>query len=141
MAINPFSGLDKALRQSVIDANMSLPYAPVENFPFEKPSALLPWAAIFILENQPSVATLGHEGQDAHDGILQIDLNYPLNSGTAAVTAKADQLTDFYKAGKRFAHSGVELTVTSCGRSRGREVDGWYRVSMTIPWFARVSRN
>lgn len=140
MAVNPYSGLAQALKQGVVDSPLDLPYA-VENAPFDKPTPQNPWAATHIIMNQPSVATLGSEGQDAHDGILQIDLNYPLNTGEAAVTAKADELSDFFKAGKRLAHSGVELTVASCGRSRGREVDGWYRVSMTIAWFARVSRN
>ncbi|QNN97184.1 hypothetical protein P9A51_gp29 [Xanthomonas phage Xp12] len=140
MATNTYSGLDMALRQGVKDSPLALPYA-VPNAPFDKPSDQSPWASVFIMGNQPSVATLGNEGQDAHDGILQIDLNYPLNTGEAAVTAKADELTDYFKAGKRLAHSGVELTVASCGRSRGREVDGWYRVSMTVTWFARVSRN
>lgn len=138
--MNPFTGLRKALMQGVEDSPLALPYA-VENSPFTKPTGQSPWAAVYVLMNQPSVATLGDEGQDAHDGILQIDLNYPLNTGEAAVTAKADELTDFFKAGKRLASSGVELTVASCGRSRGREVDGWYRVSMTVTWFARVSRN
>lgn len=140
MAVNPYSGLRKALMQGVEDSPLGLAYA-VENSPFNKPTDQSPWAAVHLLPNQPSVATLGDEGQDAHDGIMQIDLNYPLNTGEAAVTAKADELTDFFKAGKRLAHSGVELTVASCGRSRGREVDGWYRVSMTVTWFARVSRN
>lgn len=140
MAANPFSGLRKALVQGVEDSPLDLPYA-AENSPFTKPTDQSPWAAVHIFMNQPSVATLGAEGQDAHDGIMQIDLNYPLNTGEAAVTAKADGLTDFFKAGKRLAHSGVELTVSSCGRSRGREVEGWYRVSMTVTWFARVPRN
>ena len=140
MAVNPYAGLREALMQGVEDSPLSLPYA-VENAPFDKPTDQSPWAAAFVLMNQPSVATLGDEGQDGHDGFLQIDLNYPLMTGEAAVTAKADELTDFFKAGKRLAHSGVELTVASCGRSRGREVDGWYRVSMTVTWFARVSRN
>lgn len=140
MAVNPYSGLRGALMQGVIDAPLSLPCA-YENSPFEKPADQSPWASAFVRFNQPSPATLGHEGQDAHDGILQIDLNYPLMTGEAAVTAKADELSDFFKAGKRLAHSGVELTVVSCGRSRGREVDGWYRVSMTVTWEARVPRN
>ena len=140
MAVNPYSGLRGALMRGVEDSPLGLPYA-AENSPFTKPTDQSPWASAFVLMNQPSVATLGDEGQDAHDGILQIDLNYPLMTGEAAVTAKADELSDFFKAGKRLAHSGVELTVASCGRSRGREVDGWYRVSMTVTWFARVSRN
>ena len=89
----------------------------------------------------PQNGDQGSGGVQIEAGVLQIDLNYPLMTGEAAVTAKADELSDFFKAGKRLAHSGVELTVASCGRSRGREVDGWYRVSMTVTWFARVSSN
>lgn len=140
MATNTFSGLDGALMQGVVDSPLAIPFA-FPNAPFDKPTGGQPWANVFVLANQPSVATLGHEGEDAHDGILQIDLNYKLLSGTEAVTAKADELTDFFKAGKRLAHGGIEVTVASCGRSRGREVDGWYRVSMTITWSARVPRN
>lgn len=134
------SKLTAALMQGVVDCALDMPLA-VENAKFEKPSDGSPWAAAHILYNQPSVATLGAEGEDAHDGIVQIDLNYPLGKGEAAVRAKADQVTSFFRAGRRLPYQGVYATVASCGRSRGREVDGWYRVSMTITWFARVPRN
>lgn len=140
MATDPYRKLRGALMQGVEDSPLDLPYA-AENSPFDKPANKAPWASVFVLPNQPSPATLGDEGEDAHDGILQIDLNYQLLTGEAAVTAKADQLTDFFKAGKPLTYQGVQLTVASCGRSRGREVDGWYRVSMTVSWFARVPRN
>lgn len=134
------TGLRGALMQGVEDSPLGLPYA-VENSPFTKPTDKSPWASVFVLPNQPLVASLGASGSDAHDGVLQVDLNYPLMTGEQAVMAKADALSAFFKAGKRLAHNGVELTVTSCGRSRGREVDGWYRVSMTVTWEARVPRN
>lgn len=134
------SKLNAALMQGVVDCALALPLA-VENAKFDKPTDGSPWAAVFIIPNQPSVATLGDEGEDAHDGIVQIDLNYPLGKGEAAVRAKADQVASFFKAGKRLPYQGVFATVSSCGRSRGREVDGWYRVSMTVTWFARVPRN
>jgi len=127
--------------QGVVDATLGMPIG-IENASFpNKPTDGSPWAAVFILPNQPSVATLGYEGEDAHDGIVQIDLNYPLGKGEAAVRAKADQVASFFKAGRRLSYQGAYATVSSCGRSRGREVDGWYRVSMTITWFARIPRN
>lgn len=140
MSAKALSGLRKALLASISSSPLALSYG-ADNSPFDKPVGATPWAAVFIMTNQPSVATMGYDGQDAHDGILQIDLNYPLLTGEAAVSAKADELHDFYKAGKRFASADAEVTIASCGRSRGREVDGWYRVSMTISWFARVARN
>jgi len=140
MAVEPNRKLRAALMQGVVDSPLTLPFA-AENSPFDKPEDGSAWAAVFVLPNQPGAASMGRDGLDAHDGLLQIDLNYPLMTGEAAVTAKADELADHFKAGERLSHQGVELTVTSCGRSRGREVDGWYRVSMTVTWEARVPRN
>jgi hypothetical protein len=140
MAVDPYRKLRSALLQGLGASPLSLPLA-VENAPFEKPADGLPWAMATVLMNQPSVATLGSDGEDAHDGILQVDLNYPMLTGEAAVTAKADQLASFFKAGERLSYQSVELTVLSCGRSRGREVNGYYRVSVTVSWFARVPRN
>lgn len=135
------SKLYSALTQGVLDCGLGLPTG-FENAPFpDKPTDGSPWASVFILPNQPSVATLGDEGEDAHDGIMQIDLNYPLGKGDGLQRAKADHVASFFKAGKRLLYQGVFVTVASCGRSRGREVDGWYRVSMTVTWFARVPRN
>lgn len=132
--------LTSALLQGVVDCNLGLVTA-LENTKFNKPTGATPWAAVFILYNPPFVATLGHEGEDGHDGVLQIDLNYPLGNGEGAVRAKADAVAEFFFAGRRLPHQGVFATVTSCGRSRGREVDGWYRVSMSVVWSARIPRN
>lgn len=137
---SPFSGLRSALMQGVADSPLAIPYSG-ENEPFDGKPTDSPWASVFVLPNQPSPATLGSEGQDAHDGVLQIDLNYPLMAGEADVMSKADELSSFFHAGKNLVSGATGLTVISCGRSRGREVDGWYRVSMTIAWEARVSRN
>lgn len=131
--------LTAALMQGVLDCNLGLPTA-YENMKFDKPVGS-PWASVFVIYNPPFVATLGHDGEDGHDGVLQIDLSYPLLTGEAAVRAKADEVAEFFKAGRRLPHQGVFATVTSCGRSRGREVDGWYRVSMSVVWSARIPRN
>lgn len=134
------SRLERALLQGVVDANLSLPFSG-DNMPFDRPDDGTPWGRALVLPSQPSVFTLGDDGEDAHAGVLQIDLNYPLMQGTADVSAKADEVEEFFKAGRRLQYSGAEVLILSCGRSRGREVDGWYRVSMTVSWSARVPRN
>lgn len=98
------------------------------------------WAAVSIVPNQPSVATLGDDGTDNHDGFLQIDLNYPLNGGDGAVLAKADEIRAYFKAGARFRYGGQTVVITSCGRSHGREVRGMYQMILTINWYARTAR-
>jgi hypothetical protein len=105
-----------------------------------KPVTGTPWASLFVVPNQPSVGTLGDAGEDNHDGFLQIDLNYPLNKGDGEALSKSDEMRDYFKAGSRHVHSGQVVTVTNCGRSIGRQVDGWYRITLTINWYARTAR-
>jgi hypothetical protein len=135
-----FTNLHRALREAAVEAlGASFPLA-LENAPFEKPEDNSPWAALFFLDNAPSPATLGDDGEDAHDGVMQIDLNYEKLKGEVAVDTKADTITGFFKAGRAVSYGGVTATVVSCGRSKGREVDGWWRVSMSVTWRARVPR-
>ncbi len=131
--------LNKALLQGVVDCALGMPIAQV-NAHFDKPTDGSPWAAVFILPNQPSVATMGQGGQDAHDGIMQIDLNYQVDSGEAATQAKVKDVTAFFRAGRALVYSGTTAYVASCGKPRSAPVDGWYRTSLTIEWYARVDR-
>ena len=77
---------------------------------------------------------------DGNTGFLQIDLNYPINAGAGAIVSKADAVAQYFKAGTRLAYGGQQVQIQSCGRSQGRQVDGFYRVSMTINWTAYVPR-
>jgi hypothetical protein len=132
--------LEKALLTGVVDADLGLPIAQ-PNAAFDRPVDGSPWARAFVEMNQPSVATMSTAGEDGYTGYIQLDLNYPLHRGTADVIAKAAQVESFFWAGRKLTYAQAQATVSSCGRSRGREVDGWWRVTMTITWFARVKRN
>jgi hypothetical protein len=105
-----------------------------------KPSISTAWASVLIVPNQPSVESVGDGGMDGHTGFMQIDLNYPANAGAGSVVTKADNVAQYFKAGTRLAYGGQQVQIQSCGRSQGRPVDGWYRVSMTINWTAYVPR-
>jgi hypothetical protein len=111
-----------------------------ENAAFVKPANSIAWAAVFIVPNQPVVESVGEGGMDGHTGFMQIDLNYPANSGIGAAITKADNVAQWFKAGTRIALGGQQVQIQSCGRSQGRPVDGWYRVSVTINWTAYVPR-
>jgi hypothetical protein len=140
MTANAFSAVNAAILQSVVSLNLGLPCA-YENIPFTKPKKEEAWAAVFVLSNQPAVATLGSVGQDSHTGILQIDLNYPLSKGVGPLLEKADNVYDYYKAGRRSVAANFEVIYQPCGRSRAREVAGWLKVTLSIPWETRVPRN
>ena len=131
--------INACLRKTINDLGIGLPIA-FENENFTPPVGE-PWAAVFIIPNQPSVATLGDAGDDEHDGIVQIDLNYPTHQGTGLCLQKADFIRENYSAGKRFELEGQEIGITSCGRSSGRQIDGVYTISLTISWWAYTRRS
>ncbi len=110
-----------------------------ENRPFTPPKDE-PWATFWFFPVQPVVASLGAGGADEQRGFAQIDLNYPQGDGVADIGAKAVAIGIVFKAGARFAYSGQEVVILSCGCSEGRIVNGYYRVSITIQFYAHITR-
>jgi len=127
-----------ALVQGYVDANVGLATAH-ENEPFVTPSGT-PWAKVTVVAADRYPVTLGDQGEDQHDGFMQVDLSYPTDSGTYDVLTKAGVLEVYFKAGRKLTYNGQAVTVLGASRSSGRYVDGWYRVSVTINWYARTSR-
>ena len=109
-----------------------------ENMAFTPPSDS--WAAVFIVPAQPIVASLGTGGADNFDGFMQVDLNFPLQSGEKDISAKFDALRNIFTAGASFVYQGQAVVIKSCGRSQGRVVNGFYRISATIMFYARINR-
>ena len=126
-----------ALVQAYIDTGLNLPTF-YENKPGEPPST--PWAIFCFVPNTPTVVTLGNGGDYEATGFVQIDLNYQLNTGDKAAADAFNLLRDKFIAGKIFTNCGQPVRVRSCGRTQGRNVNGWYRVSITIIWSARIRR-
>lgn len=132
------SKVEQALLTAVGTALNAIPTA-YENVKFDKPSGSK-WASVYFIPNLPSVETLGGAGQDMVDGIVQIDLNYPMDQGDATARADFETIRGSFKAGTRLTQSGQQAVVLSCGRSSGRPVDGWYRIVITIGWYALIPR-
>lgn len=116
-----------------------------ENVSFENvaftPRPAQPWAALFFVPSQPIVATLGAGGTNRLDGFFQVDLNFPLNTGTKQISDKATAIENTFTAGARFVNSSQVVIIASCGRSQGREVNGFFKVSVTAYFYAHIPRN
>lgn len=130
--------VQRALIGAVATQLAAIPTA-YENEKFTKPSDAK-WAEVFFLPNDPSVETLGAGGEDRTDGLVQINMNYPVGTGGAAARNDFEGIRAAFPAGARPAYNGQEAVILSCGRSSGRVVDGWYRVSITISWYALIPR-
>lgn len=115
-------------------------YIAYENIVFDPPNGI-PWAKVFFMPNPPVVASLGTTGSDLVDGFVQIDLNWPQNSGTFDIGEVAEQIRNLFTAGSRPAYCGQEVVIKSCGRSQGRIVNGFYRISVTITFYAHINRS
>lgn len=130
--------IDSALIQAFSDGSFNLSWAS-ENRAFT-PAPGTAWAALFVIPNQPAVASLGNGGQDIHDGIFQIDLNYPSGAGEGLAKQKASAIRTYFYAGRAFTYSTQAVEVVSCGRGPARNVDSWYRVPVTVTWRAWTFR-
>lgn len=136
--------IEQALIQSYIGAGLAVPTiyentAEPETVATAK-TTQSPWAELFFISNQPDVATLGSVGTDAQDGLIQLNLNFPLNKGRKATREAIELLSSYYTAGRSFSYQNQSVSIRSCGAGNGRNVDGWYQTIITITWKARTPR-
>lgn len=130
------SALRKAWRDGGFFADENTAY---DNVAFE-PVASTPWARIAVIPAQPEVTSLGVNGYDEHNGVLQIDLFYPLDKGSGAAYAKSDEVCALFKAGARFTYGGETVVIRSSGRNNGRNDGGWFKVTISVFYLAHTAR-
>lgn len=111
-----------------------------ENVPFVKPSAGTPWGKVQFFPSNPSVITLGPAGFNRYDGFVQIDVNYPTNTGSGLASAKADDIIKHFKTGNKYIYDGQEVIIRTVGRTPGRDVDGFYRITLSVYFYANIYR-
>ena len=128
--------------QSVLSGwEVAYPNRELDNKP--KPTDAAKWANVSFLPNTPGRDGrngLGEGGRDYTTGLVQVDLNYTTNSGDAAGRADYERLRDAFPKGSAVTYDGQEVSITSTGRSPGRTVESWFRISVTINWYARIPR-
>jgi hypothetical protein len=122
-------------------APRSLPTASIawENKVFD-PAGKAIWARVSHVPNTPTVATLGRGGRDRGTGFVQIDLNVPEGGGDGVFRAWEDYARAFFVAGETFTRNGQTVRVISCGVSQGRNVDNWFRKSITVVYRSDFTR-
>ena len=133
------SDIKAALIQHYLAGRFGLKTA-YENREFE-PQDGTPWARLTFIPAQPSVASLGDAGEDLHSGVFQIDLFYPSGTGDGEASTKADAIRASFRAGFSFSYNGQVVTVRSCGRGSGRPDPPWYRLTISVTWYAYTRRN
>jgi hypothetical protein len=123
-------------------APRSLPATSInwENKVFD-PAGKAIWAKVTHVPNTPIVATLGAGGRDRGTGFVQIDLNIPQGEGDGVLRTWENYARAFFVAGETFTKDGQVVRVLSCGMSQGRNVDNWFRKSLTVAYRSDFNRS
>lgn len=96
---------------------------------------------VFVLPNQPQVATLGVTGRDVHTGVLQLSLYFPKSQTDFPLLRTADEIEAAYQAyarGQYLTSDGVSARVTSIGIGPTTTSDAWFFAPVNINYESHI---
>lgn len=129
-----------ALVQAFTDGAFNITTVHENTNDFE-PQTDTPWCEFRFIPNEPEPRTLGDQGEDEFTGVVNVILNYPLNSGIGETMEKADEIKTVFKPGTSFSYSGQSVQVSRSGLQRGGQTEaGFYQSVFTITWRALAAR-
>ena len=99
-----------------------------------------PWASVFYKPNTPEGRTVGQRGYDEINGFIQIDFNTAMDKGEGALLAWEEKARIFFHAGRVLSYGGQNVLVISAGMSEGRQIDNFYRKSLTVAFRGHLKR-
>ena len=95
-----------------------------------------PWLAMFLL----SADLDGAQTVDRAGGLLQIDINHPLNAGAPKLLADADVVARHFQPGARFAFAGQSVRIRKRDVSGIRRDENRLTITVTISYRAVIDR-
>lgn len=98
------------------------------------------WCKVSILDGDSQPVTLGGGGEDRFEGLLQVDINIPLGTGTKPAHDVMETLRKYFIAGRGLTYLTQVVVVSSFVPSPGREVDGFYRKTVEVEFHADITR-
>lgn len=96
------------------------------------------YAELRIVQNDVTPFSLKHTNET--DGVFRVILRYPLNGGAVPVKTKADEIAQAFKVGQSLSYGGVSLTIVGSNREPGAPEDSWYKIVLTLPYRAFLTR-
>lgn len=111
----------------------------LENSP-AVPDISTPFLTGTMLPAQPTQSELGPTGTDLHEGIYQIGIYYPKDSGTGDINRKADEIAIVFKPNTILEWDIICARVNNIGRNPLRINNGWAILDLDINWFSFVRR-
>ena len=128
--------------KALADSVTALTIPELVAIPIEQPNMVLSsypdlWLKLSIVPAEAFPVTLGINGDDNHNGYLQIDVNVPVNTGDGLVNLVAGKIKREYPAGRNIG----QVVVGSSSVSPARVVGAFYRVSVTVSYYSRIARS
>ena len=105
-----------------------------------EPDISTPFLAGTILPIQPVQSELGSIGTFLHEGIYQISVYYPQDTGSADLNRKADEISLIYKPGVSFEWNDTCVRISSIGRGPLRINNGWAILDLSVDWSTYIKR-
>lgn len=94
---------------------------------------------VYLLPAATQSPTFGGPELTHESGILQITLMTPVNLGTGELMDRADVVRDHFPKGLSMTSGGITVTIQRrASVTPAREDNGWYRIDLSIPYFANV---
>ncbi|QOI69759.1 putative tail terminator protein [Acinetobacter phage DMU1] len=131
--------IEEALRQAVIAALGDIPVT-VGNIIDQLPTDISESVDIHYMPAGVSVATLGKNGEDHHEGLMQCDIKVKTGTGTARSGDIAHLLTGIFTAGHRVWYNTTEVVITKSAKEQSFDRSGWWVTPVSIYWYSRVKR-
>lgn len=102
------------------------------------PIADRPYCEVYLLFGTPSNPTMG-DGFYQELGVLQINLQYPTEAGTADSAARAKLVRDIFKRGSTFTFSGITVQINKTPTVGSGIVDGdRWKTILRAPFHADI---
>ena len=104
------------------------------------PDISTPFLVGVMLPIQPTQSELGPSGAFLHEGIYQISIYYPKDSGTADINRKADEISVVFKPGVTLEWETTCVRINNIGRNSLRINKGWAILDLSVDWSSYIKR-
>lgn len=105
-----------------------------------QPTLGSPWVRANLIPAQTRQGSIGEDGTDLHQGIFQVDVFYPSNSGDGAAFALADDILEHFSRGTVLIADGIRVRMETSNPTTPNSEPDWYHVPVELRWFSYTDK-
>ena len=97
------------------------------------------WIRPFLLPNPTETASMGSDGLDRQNGLMQVSVFGPKGQGDSEIIMAATEVIDHFHRGADFERDGLIVRVRQSWRATMLEEEAWLQIPVMVDWFAHTS--